>query len=140
MEKQLWSSTYPVTHARVGSDLMVRQQLFKQKEVGKKFEAMPEAGPDAPPEPPTSIKKSSSDSELPEASNPLVFHFKPQLDALVYPPLESLPHGSDGWALHYRKASVTPLRGSFAEPPIESLRLATESGAEGLGPGREFKL
>ncbi|KAG8976023.1 hypothetical protein FRC05_004654 [Tulasnella sp. 425] len=124
---------------KVGSDLMVHQQLFKQKEVGKKFEATAEAGPDAPPEPTSSIK-SSSDSELPETPNALVFHFEPQLDALVNPPLETLPHGSDGWALHYRKASVTPLRGSFAEPPIESLRLATESGAEGLEPGREFKL
>ncbi|KAG8988634.1 hypothetical protein FRB90_002632, partial [Tulasnella sp. 427] len=115
-------------------------QLFKQKEVGKESELIREAGPDSAPEPPIRIKASSSDSELPEASNNLVFQFAPNLDAIVDPPVESLPHGSDGWAMHFKKASVTPLRGSFAEPLLESLCLATESGAEGLGPGREFKL
>ncbi|KIO25778.1 hypothetical protein M407DRAFT_207567 [Tulasnella calospora MUT 4182] len=114
-------------------------QLFKRKEDGRKTEVIREAGPDAPPEPPTSIKTSPSDSELPETSSALVFQFAPRIDALVNPPLEMLPHGSDGWAMHYRKASVTPLRASFAEPLLESLCLATERGTEGLGPGREFK-
>ncbi|KAG8951591.1 hypothetical protein FRC04_005878 [Tulasnella sp. 424] len=115
-------------------------QLFKQKDEGKKTEAIREAGPDAPPEPPTSIKTSPSESGPPETSSALVFRFAPQIDALVNPPLESLPHGSDGWALYHRKASVTPLRASFAEPLLESLCLATESGVEGLQQGREFKL
>ena len=42
------------------------------------------------------------------------------MGALVNPPLDSLPFGTDAWAVHHAKASVTPLRTSFAEPDEES--------------------
>ncbi|KAG8920535.1 hypothetical protein FRC01_000711 [Tulasnella sp. 417] len=144
---RVWRNSYGQVHLLrrihrldVNSDLIVLDQLFKRKEDEKKAEVVREAGPDAPPESSTLIKTSPSDSKPTETSSALVFRFAPQIDALVNPPLESLPHGSDGWAMHYRKASVTPLRASFAEPLLESLCLATERGAEGLGPGREFKV
>ena len=35
---------------------------------------------------------------------------------LISPSLDSLPVGSDGWALHRGWVSVTPLRASFGEP------------------------
>lgn len=51
-------------------------------------------------------------------SKPLTFKFAPDSDfqKLISPPLESLPVGSDGWAIAQNWASVTPLCASFAEP------------------------
>lgn len=63
-----------------------------------------------------------SKSQLPSgATTPvnaatLNFHFAPQMDALVNPKIDSLPFGTDAWAVHHDMASVTPLRTSFAEP------------------------
>lgn len=39
---------------------------------------------------------------------------------LVHPPIDSLPFGTDAWAVHHAKASVTPLRTSFAEAGVDS--------------------
>ncbi|KAF8321285.1 sure-like protein [Clavulina sp. PMI_390] len=76
------------------------------------------ASPDAPPastEP--TLNPDSSSPAPPAVSAPaLSFHFAPTMGSLVNPPLESLPFGSDAWAVHHAKASVTPLRTSFAEP------------------------
>jgi hypothetical protein len=49
-----------------------------------------------------------------------MFHFSPQMDPLVNPPIDSLPFGTDAWAVHHAKASVTPLRTCFAEAAIDS--------------------
>ncbi|EKM83862.1 hypothetical protein AGABI1DRAFT_110465 [Agaricus bisporus var. burnettii JB137-S8] len=55
-------------------------------------------------------------------SNPapggLLFRWAPEMKDLITPPLSSLPVGSDGWAIHQGYVSVTPLRATFGEPPI----------------------
>ena len=79
--------------------------------------------------------------DLPEASDELLFQFAPKIDALVNPPFDSLPNGSDAWALHSAKASVTPLRAAFSEPGPRSMRFAAETVVdEDLRAGRVFKL
>ncbi|KAF8761881.1 Sure-like protein [Rhizoctonia solani] len=43
----------------------------------------------------------------------LVFTFSPDMQNLVSPPLDKVPHGTDTWAVHNGKASVTPMRAAF---------------------------
>lgn len=43
----------------------------------------------------------------------LVFTFSPEMKHLVSPPLDKVPHGTDTWAVHHGKASVTPMRAAF---------------------------
>ncbi|EUC65217.1 5'/3'-nucleotidase SurE [Rhizoctonia solani AG-3 Rhs1AP] len=43
----------------------------------------------------------------------LVFTFSPEMQHLVSPPLDKLPYGTDTWAIHHGKASVTPMRAAF---------------------------
>lgn len=93
----------------------------------------PRAGPDAP--------SSSVTPEIQEqpTANELNFHFAPPImGALVNPPIETLEEGTDAWAIHLFKASVTPLRAGYGEPGEEGMRLASE--AEGNVNGRKFKL
>lgn len=47
----------------------------------------------------------------------LIFKWAPDMKNLINPTFDSLPMGSDAWALAKDAASVTALRGSFAEPP-----------------------
>lgn len=107
---------------------------------------MREAGPDAPPQTPRTsvagkLKEDAEPEELPMASKELSFHFSPRMDGLVNPSPESLPHGSDAWAIHNAKASVTPLRAAFAESSADGLRLGTEQAdRDSLLPGRLFRL
>jgi len=74
----------------------------------------------------------------------LAFKFSPRMSSLVNPAIESLPYGSDAWAVHHAKASVTPLRTSFAEPGGDSMALVGESfdsDTTSVGEaGRLFKL
>ncbi|CAE7125769.1 unnamed protein product [Rhizoctonia solani] len=44
----------------------------------------------------------------------LVFTFSPEMQNLVSPPLDKVPYGTDTWAVHHGKASVTPMRAAFA--------------------------
>ena len=46
----------------------------------------------------------------------LLFKWSPNVKELASPPLDSLPIGSDTWALHQGLICVTPLRASFGEP------------------------
>lgn len=46
---------------------------------------------------------------------------------LVSPPLDKVPYGTDTWAVHHGKASVTPMRATFC-PGGEGE--ATEAGKE----------
>ncbi|CUA73995.1 hypothetical protein RSOLAG22IIIB_01516 [Rhizoctonia solani] len=43
----------------------------------------------------------------------LVFTFSPEMQNLVSPPLDKVPYGTDTWAVHHGKASVTPMRAAF---------------------------
>jgi tubulin--tyrosine ligase len=49
-----------------------------------------------------------------------MFHFAPEMGPLVDPPIDSLPFGTDAWAVHHAKASVTPLKTCFAEAEVDS--------------------
>lgn len=79
--------------------------------------------------------------ELPTTSGQLLFQFSPKIDSLVNPPLDTLAHGTDAWAIHSARASVTPLRAAFAEPLLESFCFESEKDlGHDLKPGRVFKL
>lgn len=45
----------------------------------------------------------------------LLFLWAPEMDGIISPPIETLPVGSDGWALERGWASVTPMRATFGE-------------------------
>lgn len=47
----------------------------------------------------------------------LLFKWAPDMKALINPFFDTLPVGSDAWAIHKGWISVTPLRSTFAEPP-----------------------
>lgn len=72
-------------------------------------QAMRAAGPD---------KQDNDDSSSLESKAPdLLFSFSP--DWSTTPPAPSdMPVGSDAWAIRHGWVSVTPLRASFAQPPI----------------------
>jgi tubulin--tyrosine ligase len=61
-------------------------------------------------------------SEAPESKvpknqvTPLLFKWSPDIGGLINPTVRSLPVGSDAWAIHNGRVSVTPLRAAFAEP------------------------
>ncbi|KAF8872128.1 survival protein sure-like phosphatase/nucleotidase [Gymnopilus junonius] len=71
------------------------------------------AGPDALDDSQSLIFVPRSNSE---GNNQLLFKWAPEIAGLITPSLDSLPVGSDGWALHQGWVSVTPLRASFGEP------------------------
>ncbi|KIK71010.1 hypothetical protein GYMLUDRAFT_254301 [Collybiopsis luxurians FD-317 M1] len=64
---------------------------------------------------------SSTSSEEPirnatPAQSDLIFKWSPSMEGLIRPDHSAITEGSDGWALHNKAVSVTPLRASFAEP------------------------
>lgn len=103
------------------------------------------AGPDAKisrDSPPSSAQQEQHPQQIVSAPA-LAFKFAPQITSLVNPAINSLPYGSDAWAVHHAKASVTPLRTSFAEPGNDGMVLVGESSdVTNLGgeAGRAFKL
>ncbi|KAG8933060.1 hypothetical protein FRC02_000160 [Tulasnella sp. 418] len=112
--------------------------LFKEKKFDNHAEDIGKAGPDAPP---PSLTSESNTPPVHSDDNGLVFQFSPQIQQLVNPDITTLPYGTDAWAIHQSKASVTPLRSAFAEPGLESFCLITEN-LEGhqLATGRIFAL
>jgi tubulin--tyrosine ligase len=66
------------------------------------------------PDPLTGQTQTSGPEEA--AIGSLLFKWSPKMEGLVSPPLDSLPVGSDAWALHQGLICVTPLRASFGEP------------------------
>jgi len=46
----------------------------------------------------------------------LLFLWSPKMEGIISPSLDSLPVGSDSWAIHRGLISVTPLRATFGEP------------------------
>ncbi|KIJ25745.1 hypothetical protein M422DRAFT_273267 [Sphaerobolus stellatus SS14] len=101
-----WSTMWRNTYGR----------LFKQQKLEK--DEISAAGPDA------DTASESEDQQEAEGSvamksAPLVFKFAPEMQALVKPTLDSLPEGTDAWAVHSDLATVTPLRAAFAEPPAD---------------------
>lgn len=75
-------------------------------------------------------------SPVPDTAHPpLLFKFTPQIKSLIDPSLDSLPHGTDAWAVHTGKASVSPLRACFAQPGRESFAFGDEVVPEGEKAG-----
>ncbi|WRT66223.1 5'/3'-nucleotidase SurE [Kwoniella shivajii] len=73
------------------------------------------AGPGALPTPTPTLPSSPSIGADKEAGQ-LKFHFAPDMKPLLFPPIESLPVGSDAWAFAKGYISVTPMRAQFACP------------------------
>ena len=46
----------------------------------------------------------------------LVFKWGPEMKGLITPQPDTLPIGTDGWAIYHGMVSVTPLRATFGEP------------------------
>ncbi|TFY71797.1 hypothetical protein EVG20_g1208 [Dentipellis fragilis] len=82
---------------------------------------VPEAGPDAP-----NASAATGAATALERPASLVFKFSPEMRGLITPDEATLPEGSDGWAILKGFVSVTPLRASYAEPPVEGIRMAGE--------------
>lgn len=57
----------------------------------------------------------------------LVFKFSPDIQPLITPSVDSLPVGSDGWAIAKGHASITPLRACFAHVDHDPAVIGTES-------------
>jgi tubulin---tyrosine ligase len=74
------------------------------------------AGPDAATNP---TKTPTGPSPQRTDDTDLLFKWAPDMRGLIQPKEDELPVGSDGWAIHKGSVSVTPLRASFAEPPVE---------------------
>lgn len=85
-------------------------QLFKNVS-GSIGHPIVTVGPD-----PLAGQTQTSDAEE-GAIGSLLFKWSPKMDELISPLLDSLPVGSDTWALHKGLICVTPLRASFGEPP-----------------------
>ncbi|KAH9486911.1 putative tubulin--tyrosine ligase PBY1 [Psilocybe cubensis] len=68
---------------------------------------------------PDTNTNTETQASLPNTKNEigdLLFKWAPEMRGLITPSLDTLPVGSDGWALHQGWVSVTPLRASFGEP------------------------
>src|ERR1700733_12164023 len=116
------------------------KQLF-QRTTKEAIVEIPAAGPGAAPssavtETETSPSPSTS-SELVSAPS-LMFHFAPEMGPLVHPPLDSLPFGTDAWAVHHAKASVTPLRTCFGEAEVDSISQSFLVDSEKVVNGLEY--
>ncbi|KAF8898716.1 survival protein sure-like phosphatase/nucleotidase [Infundibulicybe gibba] len=70
---------------------------------------------------PDSLSPTQDTAQMEENQGDLVFKFAPEMKGLITPSLSSLPEGSDGWAIHKGWVSVTPLRASFGEPPVDNM-------------------
>ncbi|KAF9056188.1 survival protein sure-like phosphatase/nucleotidase [Panaeolus papilionaceus] len=86
-------------------------RLFKSVASGKVNQKVNPPGPDA-------IADSKAEASVPNdsESSELLFKWSPDMLGLINPSIDTLPIGSDGWALHQGWVSVTPLRASFGEP------------------------
>ena len=88
---------------------------------GRLFKALPrneDASPDVPSAGPgASVTQGSGQKEVQgEEVGKLSFKFSPDMSGLIDTRLDTLPEGSDTWAMEKGWASVTPIRASFAEP------------------------
>lgn len=60
--------------------------------------------------------KASGPSPEDQETGDLLFKWAPEMKGLITPLPDSLPVGTDGWAIHKGMVSVTPLRATFGEP------------------------
>ncbi|KDQ07683.1 hypothetical protein BOTBODRAFT_38579 [Botryobasidium botryosum FD-172 SS1] len=63
----------------------------------------------------------------------LGFYFSPKLQGVLHPNMDTLPEGTDAWAIHTGRVSVTPLRAGFAEPGDESMAFGGGSAPHSQG-------
>ncbi|KAH8120382.1 sure-like protein [Phellopilus nigrolimitatus] len=68
----------------------------------------------------SAIHKASTPAGQDGHAPELVFKFAPDMSGLIGPRIGA-PIGSDAWAIEHGWASVTPMRASFAEPPISDV-------------------
>jgi len=102
-------------------------QLFKAipaSEAASTKREIPSEGPDMASQHPA---EQTGDNVLKEGPATLVFRFSPDVRALITPSLDSLPVGSDGWAIAKGYASITPLRACFAHVDHDLATTGTES-------------
>ena len=151
-EVDLYNVNIPMVEKLLSSDgLRVTWSTMWRSSYGRLFQ--PQLGgtsdhenPDVPAAGPDLLNADSPGNanvtlEPPPASARLVFKFSPDLHALVNPHIDSLPEGTDAWAVHSDMATVTPLRASFAEPPAESsMALSGETVGQGTGVRYWMKL
>ncbi|KAA1471470.1 sure-like protein [Dentipellis sp. KUC8613] len=112
--KICWTTIWRNAYGRLFEALPDTQTATLTKEV-------PDAGPDA-------LNAPTSTGTAVASARPgsLVFKFSPEMKGLITPDEHTLPEGSDGWAILKGFVSVTPLRASYAEPPV-GVRIAGEN-------------
>jgi len=119
-EVDLYNINIPLVEALLSQEgLKICSTTMWRNSYGSLFKAIPNSDTvrSVGPDPLDSVAEATSSTEA--KSRNLCFKFGPNMNNILTPPISSLPIGSDGWAIHYGWASVTPLRASFAEPPQE---------------------
>ncbi|WWD17425.1 5'/3'-nucleotidase SurE [Kwoniella shandongensis] len=93
--------------------------------------ALPTPDPSSP-----SLGSNNDSKQAQEQGEPLKFHFAPNMKPLLFPPIESLPIGSDAWAFAKGYVSVTPIRAEYAGLVDGTWGFGSEEGNGGkVGPG-----
>jgi tubulin--tyrosine ligase len=105
----VWTTLWRNSYGRLFKALHSSEDVLKH--------GISAAGPDLPNVDPAHGEQPSIEA-LPQNVNDLVFKFAPDMRGLITPSPSSVPVGSDAWAISNGYVSVTPLRASFAEPPI----------------------
>lgn len=105
----------------------------QQRSVPPRISTTASAGPGALPTP----DPASPIEADPSSGEQLKFHFAPNMRPLLFPPIDSLPEGSDAWAFAKGYVSVTPLRADYAGPAGGRYGLGSEA-EERCQPGRKW--
>jgi len=135
-EVDLYNVNIPMIHDLLNKEMPVYWTTIWRNSYGRLFKAHTEtkpsvsaAGPDGPGSKPAAEAVDGQNKVDPTEN--LTFKFAPDIHHLVNPVRDTLPQGSDGWAISHGFASVTPLRASFAEPPAGSI-VPVGAGKEGF--------
>lgn len=105
----VWTTMWRNSYGRLFKALHSPEAATKQ--------SVSSAGPDSPNADPANETQLSTEVPPKDVSH-LVFKFAPDMRGLITPSLDSVPVGSDGWAMLKGYVSITPLRASFAEPMV----------------------
>ncbi|KAK8864278.1 5'/3'-nucleotidase SurE [Kwoniella newhampshirensis] len=109
------------------------------RSISKTSTAGPAALPTPDPSSPLLGNSETPSSQVKEGKEPLKFHFAPNMKPLLFPPIETLPVGSDAWAFAKGYVSVTPIRAEYAGLSDGAWGFGSEQDDTQVGPGTRWK-
>jgi len=114
----LYSINIPLIEALLSDNsLQICWTRLWRNSYGRLFENA--VGPrDTPASIPSDIVAKAHENGTATEDTKLLFKWAPDMKALIDPSFNTLPVGSDAWAIHKGWISVTPLRSTFGEPPF----------------------